>query len=129
MLLKYLSLPAIWAALIFYLCVREPSGFKKLSFLELIPAFDKIVHFGFYLVLAALLIYGFRKQFTSEKLRSYAAPAAVLFCALYGAVIEVLQATVFTYRSASWWDELANITGALAGYYLLKTTYPKLGLT
>lgn len=45
-------------------------------------------------------------------LDSQAGAAIVLICAVYGGVIELLQASFTATRGAEWLDELANISGA-----------------
>ena len=63
--------------------------------------FDKLVHAGMYATLMLCFSFGYAR-------RHWAALASGLTC--YGVFIEFLQGQT-SYRSASWLDALANLTG------------------
>lgn len=96
-------------------------SFEDDSALDLdIPNFDKVVHFTFYFVAGILgvlfcnaTIKGFMKKI----------PSLVKFLLGligYGIIIEVLQESLTTYRSAELLDVIANSTGALLGILLVR---------
>ena len=110
--------PAIfWVLFIFVMCCLY-SHTSNVE-LERIPYFDKIVHFGFYLILDLLLIRGFERQVKYIKIQQNAALYSAVFCLSYGVLIEILQAFVFTWRTASIGDVAANAAGCTAGWLLI----------
>src|ERR1700761_1976747 len=101
--LKYQRLTILWALFIFIMCsikISENVGNGPMFF----PGFDKLVHSGFFFLLVVLWCNGIiRKQ--SERLLSYKTAALVtISCIVFGGLIEVLQATVFTWRDGDWTD-------------------------
>lgn len=96
----------LWTGVIFGLCSMPGRYIPTTNWLELI-SFDKFVHASIFFVLQCLWMLAFE-----NKPRS----AAYLICALcigYGGAIELLQATVFSQRSADWLDFTANSFGCL----------------
>jgi VanZ family protein len=84
-----------------------------------IPHFDKFVHFTFYFVAGILgMLFGLtlRKDFTGN---FYVVLKFLLGLIGYGIIIEVLQGSLTTYRSAEGLDILANSAGALSGILLM----------
>ncbi len=78
---------------------------------------DKIVHCGAYFVLTLLwyLVGIYKFYLKSKKALWYAAIGAVVF----GIVIEVLQGTLTTYRSADVYDIIANTLGVILAVLLV----------
>jgi hypothetical protein len=64
------------------------------------------------------LLRGFFKQQSNHTPRYSLLFSSVLFCAVIGASIEVLQPMLTMYRQFEWADMVANATGALSGYFL-----------
>jgi len=79
--------------------------------------FDKLAHTGFFFVLTVLLFYGKIKQQNSYTYRTLTILKIVLITLTLGALIEVLQITIFTYRAAEWWDMFADMTGVGMGIF------------
>ncbi|MES3019798.1 MAG: VanZ family protein [Bacteroidota bacterium] len=79
--------------------------------------FDKLTHTGFFFVLTVLLFYGKIKQQVSYSYRGITLVKIMVITVSLGAFIEVLQLTVFTYRSADWWDLFADLTGVGMGMF------------
>lgn len=82
---------------------------------------DKVVHLGMFFCLACVLIIS---EILRQKRISLTCSSLIyilIFCFLYGAFIEYLQYSVFTYRAAELWDWICDATGALmsAGFYLI----------
>lgn len=123
--LKPLLYTLIWVLVIFWLCNShlDTSGDVAWYYFE---GIDKVVHGGMFFVLAILSSWGFYKQNMFGSLSRRSGWYALLLCILYGGLIEVLQGTIFTYRSADWLDWLFDIGGALLGLWvfsLLKKRY------
>lgn len=78
-----------------------------------IPSLDKVEHLLEYLLFSWLLVHA---QLSSGRAWARAASAACLAAALYGGLIELIQAFL-PYRNAEWLDVAANSLGGLAGVY------------
>ncbi|MDY7394585.1 VanZ family protein [Aureibaculum sp. 2210JD6-5] len=70
---------------------------------------DKIGHLIAYFTLSMSWFYVFRN---SKKKWVYIALSLVVF----GMILEALQGTLTTYRTADWYDELANTSGVLLAW-------------
>ena len=89
----------------------------KDSGLESFIDYDKIAHFMFYFIMSILICRTIAHR--------YRLVIAVLFCAGYGYLMEVLQNTMQWGRHFDYFDIIANIIGALAGtfvFYILNKT-------
>ena len=113
---RYNRAAFLWAILILVLCGLPGSNFQKLSFLELLLP-DKIVHLILFGIQSYLLIIGFIRRDRFPGLRANAIRLGVLLSISYGALVEVLQTTVFIGRSGDIRDALANSIGAFIGLY------------
>ena len=111
---KYQRLTILWALFVLVMCsvkigdnvTREPLFF---------PGFDKLVHSGFFFLLVVLWCNGIIRQ-QNDQLISYKTAAIVTFISiLFGGLIELLQLTIFTWRSGEWPDLFADVTGACMG--------------
>ncbi len=108
-------LAVIWAAFIFVLCATPGQFIPSASWLELL-SFDKLVHAGVFFVLAALFtIYALNRESGRRLCFVF-----LIVCILYGLLLEVMQATVFSNRSADWMDMIANGLGSIAGALVFK---------
>jgi VanZ family protein len=107
---KYQRLTILWALFIFTICSINlgKAGQSHLFFI----GFDKVTHCGLFFVLVIFWCNGIiRKQ--KVKFLSYKSAAVVTLVALaYGGLIEILQLTVFTWRSGEWGDFEADTIGA-----------------
>ena len=113
--LKYQYLSIIWSVLIVIACNIPMSGVSGLtSFFE---GFDKLAHTGFFFVLTVLLFHGKIKQQLSYKYRTITIMKILLITITIGGGIEILQNSVFTYRSGDWWDFFADMTGVGMGIF------------
>lgn len=111
---KYAFLCAVaWTAVIFGLCCMPGRYVPTADWLELL-SFDKFVHASIFFILTCLwLMYLYR----NHKLTSLATILTLAFCIAYGGLLEVMQATVFSQRSADWLDFIANSFGCLMGLW------------
>ena len=104
----------IWALLILIACtcrVQTDSGID----LD-IPFLDKIVHFGMYPILGALVTFEFRRITTFYY--KYIVKLLII-CVLYGIFIEVVQ-YFLPWRGFEFADMIADGLGAAAGIYGIK---------
>jgi hypothetical protein len=106
----------LWALFIFIMCsakfgdniTHEPLFFA---------GFDKLVHCGFFSVLVVFWCNGIIRQ-QNDKLLSYKSALIVTFISiLFGGLIELLQLTIFTWRSGEWPDLFADAAGACMGIF------------
>ena len=67
---------------------------------------DKLIHFAAYALLCLVVYVIFKIYAVKSSLRT-----AVLFSIIYGAVIEVLQMTLTSYRAFDFYDIAANTAG------------------
>jgi len=115
------QLPAIvWSILVLILCLLPGSDLPDAS--HFFPGFDKIVHLGFFFVLAVLLFFGKIRQQNSYDYRILTIVKITLICVALGGGIELLQWKFFVYRDADWWDFFVDMVGygmGVFGYLLL----------
>ena len=83
---------------------------------------DKLEHAFAYFVLTISWLLAIKE--TTQKVRlKYVVASACLF---YGMIIEVLQAILTTYRTASFLDILANFVGIITALLLFESVYKKI---
>jgi len=117
-ILKYQRLTILWAFFIFIMCSINMGGVSNAPMF--FPGFDKLVHCGFFFVLVVFWSNGIIRQ-QNIKFLSYKSAAVILIGSLlYGGLIEILQLTVFTWRSGEWDDLFADMVGAgMAAFSIL----------
>jgi VanZ family protein len=79
--------------------------------------FDKLVHTGLFAVLAIFYAAGSIRRWGTNTLRIEIAIKNTIVVVSYGALIEVLQTYVFTWRSGDWNDLFADTVGACLGIF------------
>jgi len=122
LLLKYSLLAAVlWTLIIFILCCTPGQYIPTTNWLELL-SFDKFVHASIFFVLTCLWLISLLKI---NKLSNLSIILILLFCVLYGGLLEIMQATVFSNRSGDWLDFIANSFGCLMGFWFF---YKKKGI-
>lgn len=116
MFLKYHRLTVLWALFIFIMCSIKIGD--NVTHLPLFfPGFDKLAHCGFFFVLVVFWCNGIIRQ-QNIKVISYKSAAIItLIAILYGGSIELLQLTIFTWRSGEWSDFFADSLGASMGIF------------
>jgi VanZ family protein len=101
-------------------------GYLSLKKMEAMPLqlshSDKIYHTIAYFLLGLSWLLSFPKSLQKKNLKY----AVVVSCVIFGIVIEVLQGTLTTYRTASLLDVLANTVGVLVAMLLFKRVYKKI---
>ena len=107
---KYLF-SSIWTLAILYLSLGRIHNPEPIT--QLIPYIDKIAHFTMYFILSTLLLFEFLK--TAKK-------NIILWIMFYsisvGALMEILQAYFFIYRTGDYYDILFNSIGSIAALVL-----------
>jgi len=105
--IKYQRLTILWSAFILVMCSISMGkvGESHLFF----PGFDKMVHCGFFFMFVILADNGLIRQHKGISI------ATVFFVAFlgvfFGALIEVLQLYIFTWRDGNWPDLFADTVG------------------
>lgn len=79
-----------------------------------IPYLDKVVHFMMYFIYTSLLL----AENKTQKKSTIA--IIVLYSVFFGALMEVLQYKLFTYRSGDIFDMLFNTIGVMIALLLIK---------
>ena len=109
--LKYNWLSLGWALLILVLCLMPGKDLPSVDIVD----FDKLVHFGIYVILALMMYYGWKKQSSFLSLHYKTMTKILILTFSYGFVVEILQELLTTDRHFDLLDALANSTGAIAG--------------
>lgn len=113
MKIKLFLKPILWLALICYGLFIPVNNLPARPFLN-IPHFDKLVHFGLFLVFCLLLF----RPFKTLKLKPYFwAPAVSL--ALAG-LLEITQQLISASRSSNLYDFFANAAGIAASIIIYR---------
>lgn len=119
--LKYHRLTILWALFIFLMCsikISDNVTHEPLFF----PGFDKLVHSGFFFVLVIFWCNGIIRQQNTRSISYKSAAIVTGFSILFGALIEVLQLTIFTWRSGEWPDLFADTIGVCMGIFSILIT-------
>lgn len=120
---KKFLLPAVgWTGFILVMCLASMAALEKVDPLDF-DGKDKILHFVFYFIFTALWAMYSRSRKGVLALKSL---LAIFFLAVaYGSLIEILQATVTTTRSADFFDAVANTLGSAAAAVTFGIFYRK----
>lgn len=102
------KLSVAWALLILGLCSMPGRFIPSTTWLEML-SFDKWVHAGIFFVLVSLLFISVYVNAQSNSLFY----VYFILSVLYGGALEIMQATVFSERSADWYDMIANSFGCI----------------
>lgn len=115
----------LWALFILILCGIPGKDIPHISFLELL-SFDKFVHASIFYILISLTIRGFLLQTNYNFLINHAKNTALYICVAYGGLLEVMQGTFFSERSADVYDFIANSFGSIVGFIVYGCTERKI---
>jgi VanZ family protein len=105
-------LSLVWTLIILYLSLGKIPDNEQLKIN--IPHLDKVVHLTMYFIYTSLLLIENKKQKKSTTV------LIVLYTVLFGATMEILQYSLFTYRSGDFYDLLFNVLGVLLSLLLIK---------
>ncbi len=114
---KYYWPTILWVIVIFVLCTIKLGGVSSSPLF--FPGFDKLVHCGFYFVLVVVYANGFIRNRGLANLTFGVEVLVTAVAILYGGLIELLQAYVFTWRNGEWDDLFADAVGACMGTFSL----------
>ena len=106
----FLYAAIFWSILIIYFCLKNANDLRHIN----IVGFDKVIHVVFHFVFTVLWFLYVQKKFISTK-KIRLALGSFVFSFLFGIVIEIMQETFTTTRSADLFDILANLLGAFLG--------------
>jgi hypothetical protein len=81
------------------------------------PGFDKLVHCGLFAVLAIFYCAGSIKSWSTRTIRFEIAIKNAIVLISFGALIEILQKYIFTWRSGNWDDLFADAVGTGIGIF------------
>ena len=95
------------------LCLIKPSNPPVLN----IRHFDKLNHGAAYFFLTFFWLLAFRKKSNNLPI--------LLLCSFYGIIIEVLQSSLTTYRTAEYYDIIANTIGVLLAFAVFRLFFIK----
>ena len=113
--LKFYWPAILWAFFILIIC-NLPLGKVQKSPL-FFEGFDKLVHTGLFAVLAILYCAGSIRRWGTNTIRIEIAIKNTIVLISYGALIEMLQTYVFTWRSGDWNDLFADTVGICLGIF------------
>ena len=108
-------LTLLWVVIIFGLCATPGQYIPSFTWLDLF-SFDKLVHSSIFFILSVLC---FMTGFKFKKTKSFFILCLCL-AIIYGISLEFMQAAIFINRSFDWMDMVANSTGCIAAYLLLR---------
>lgn len=113
----------VWALVIFGMCCMPGRYIPSTDWLELFKA-DKWVHASIFFILQILMMRVLYLKQTSVFLY------VIIFFSVvaYGGLLEIMQATLFSQRSADWYDFIANTFGVVMAVLLFKPLKSKLWL-
>ena len=114
-MVKKYPLSIIVGITIFYLSLFTPPEFPKL--IDILWEPDKIIHVLMYAGFNAVVLFESRKGLTFKKLILLS-----LIPLLFGGIMEILQETLTTDRTGSWYDFIANSAGVILCDFLICTT-------
>ena len=118
--LKYYR-PAIWWALFIMIICNIELGSAGKSHM-FFAGFDKLTHCGLFFVLTVFAGSGFVRQYGNRHFTLVAALKIFSIMVIYGAVIELLQLYIFTWRSGEWPDLFCDTIGAGMGVFGILVT-------
>ncbi|MFN8287107.1 MAG: VanZ family protein [Chitinophagales bacterium] len=108
---KYNWPPILWAAFILVLCLMPGKSLPSVSLWQ----FDKLVHFLFYIILAVLMLYGWRKQWDYPVLKERTIVRILVLTFAYGFLVEIMQDQLTDDRHFDIYDAIANAAGGIVG--------------
>jgi VanZ family protein len=118
--LKYYGPAILWALCVLILCAI-PIGIKEGPGIFFV-GFDKLVHCGLFFVLSVLYCAGSLRKWNTRNIRIEIAVKNTIVLLSYGALIELLQSKIFTWRSAEFNDLLCDIIGTCMGIFAVQVT-------
>jgi len=119
-ILKNQRLTLWWALFVFIICNIQIGRVGKSSLF--FPGFDKLAHCGLFFVLVVFCANGFMRQHLIERLTFRNAFFITLIAIAYGGFIELVQLTLFYWRTGDWDDLFADTVGACMAIFSILIT-------
>ena len=119
-ILKNQRLTLLWALFVFIICNIKFGSVGKSSLF--FPGFDKLAHCGLFFVLVVFIANGFIRQNLIERLSYKNAFIITLIAIAYGGLIEIVQLTLFSWRTGDWDDLFADTVGACMAIFSILIT-------
>ena len=107
----------LWAIIATGLCGTNGNNIPQFSFSNLI-GIDKLAHMLLFGTETFLIAIAFKKNYAYKSSFHIILPAFIIGT-VFGIIIEILQATVFTNRSFDYLDMLANTIGCALAWLIL----------
>lgn len=107
------KLSLLWALVIFILCATPGRYIPSTTWLEML-SFDKWVHAGVFFTLVTLFAISVHAHQQKKQILYLLFTLSVA----YGGALEIMQAKVFSERSADWYDMIANSFGCVLALVL-----------
>jgi VanZ family protein len=123
--LKYHGLTILWALFVFTMCSVDLGDVGDSP--AFFPGFDKLTHTGFFFTLVVLVCNGIIRQQKPARFSYKQAILVTLVALVFGGLIEILQLTIFIWRSADWSDMFADSLGACMGIFSVMVTIGAVG--
>lgn len=108
----------LWALAVLIACGFPGHALPHITFWQWLR-WDKLIHLFLFGIQSYFLLLGYLRQYELPPGRK-AMLAIILITALYGALLEVMQATLFIGRSGDARDALANALGAILGLLVFR---------
>ncbi|MBL4677391.1 MAG: VanZ family protein [Mucilaginibacter sp.] len=118
--LKYYGPAILWALFVLIICAI-PIGVKEGRGVFFV-GFDKLTHCGLFFVLSVLYCAGSIRKWNTRNIRIEIAVKNTIVLLSYGALIELLQSKVFTWRSGDFNDLLCDLIGTCMGVFAVQVT-------
>ncbi|CAM3868345.1 VanZ family protein [Mucilaginibacter galii] len=106
--LKYQKLTLGWALFVLFMCNMKMGSIAHSP--RFFPGFDKLTHCCFFFMFTVLAIHGLIAQ--KSNFTFFDAVKMFAVAVAFGALIEILQLYIFTWRSGEWNDLFADSVGA-----------------
>ena len=123
--LKYYWPAILWALFVFTMCSIDMGNVGDSP--AFFPGFDKLTHTGFFFTLVVLVCNGIIRQQKPFGFSYKQAVLVTLVAIIFGGLIEILQLTIFIWRSADWSDLFADSLGACMGIFSVMVTISAVG--
>ncbi|WP_162996729.1 VanZ family protein [Mucilaginibacter kameinonensis] len=123
--LKYHGPAILWALFVLVICsVHLDSVDKSPLFFE---GFDKLTHCGLFFTLIVLVCFGVIRQQKPKRLTYTGMFIIWIVSIIFGGLIEILQVSIFTWRTGDWNDLFCDVLGACMGVFSVMLTIEAIG--
>lgn len=123
--LKYHGPAILWALFVLVICsVHLESVDKSPLFFE---GFDKLTHCGLFFTLIVLVCFGVIRQQKPRRLTYTGVFIIWIVSIIFGGLIEILQISIFTWRTGDWNDLFCDVLGACMGVFSVMLTIEAIG--